>query len=487
MVAQPLLSRPIPASWTAIALYAAVSLFGVATACGYVVSLTEGALPSFLVAWFGIYLVGKLLFDVGFCWWLTRPLRILRDGPSPAAAASAMRMNRRVFSAIALQLFLLLLPPVVFAAGWSPDAAKQILFVAFASSVVQATIGYYAFTRYMARLVGPAVLDSTQGHRIKPMWHHIAVLVGILGVLLPAGFSLLMAGSTPRLDVISYLSVHFLLVGLFVGYAAARAIYVPAKALERAMEQVAQGDLDAQLSIQGLDTMGALTSHFNAMVDGLKERERIRKVFGRYVATQVADEILAGRIELGGELRTATVLFTDIRGFTAMSEKMAPNDVVGFLNIYFEHMVGCVIQNGGVLDKFIGDAIMALFGVPIARSPQEDARAAVQCAIEMRQALKVLNKERAVRGEAPLDIGIGIHTGDLVVGNIGTKDRAEYTVIGDAVNLASRLEGLTKTLGKPVLISEATASLLGDMDLTELGAFEVRGREGKVTLFTVAA
>ncbi len=479
--------RSIPSSWSAIALYAAVSLFGFAIACGYVVALTEGAFPSFLTAWFALYLLGKALFDAGFCWWLTRPLRILREGPDAAAAASAMRMDSKVFWALVLQLSVLLMPPVIFAAGWSPDAARQILFVAVASSVVQATIGSYAFVRYSARLVGPVVLTTTEGFRIKPMWHHIAVLVGILGILLPLGFTLLMSGPTPRMDVVSYLSVHFLLVGLFVAYAAARAIYIPAKALESAMEEVARGELQAHAPIQGLDTMGALTSHFNAMVGGLRERERIRQVFGRYVATQVADEILAGRIELGGELRVATVLFTDIRGFTAMSEKMEPTAVIGFLNAYFEHMVGCVIENGGVLDKFIGDAIMALFGVPIARSPEEDARAAVRCAVEMRLALATLNTERGARGEPPLEMGIGIHTGDLVVGNIGTKDRTEYTVIGDAVNLASRLEGMTKTLGQPVLISEATAALLGDMDLTELGAFEVRGRQEKVTLFTVAA
>ncbi|MFT5683553.1 MAG: adenylate cyclase, partial [Myxococcota bacterium] len=255
---------------------------------------------------------------------------------------------------------------------------------------------------------------------------------------------------------------------------------------ERAMEKVAAGSLDGHTPIQGLDTMGGLTSHFNAMVEGLREREQIRQIFGRYVAKQVADEILGGRIELGGELRTATVLFTDIRGFTTISETMAPTEVIDFLNRYFEHMVSCVIQNDGVLDKFIGDAIMALFGVPVTRSPELDARAAVQCAIEMRQALIVLNTERQSEGLPAIDIGIGIHTGPLVVGNIGTRDRTEYTVIGDVVNLASRLEGLTKSLGKPVLISADTAALLGDMDLTELGTYEVRGRSEPVRLFTIA-
>jgi len=478
-------TRPLPGSWAAVGLYVLVSVLGFGAALGYVVALTEGDFPRFLHIWFAIYLAGKLLFDALFCWWLTRPLRILRSSRDPRAVSGAMRMNRRVFWAIAVQMVVLLLPPAVFAAGWSPDAAQQILFVACAASLVQATIGFYLFTAFTAFRVGPVVLESTEGFHIRPSWHHVATLVIILGILLPAGFSLLMGGPDPRLDVVGYLSAHFLLVGLLVGWMAARAIFVPAHALQMAMERVAEGNLDTHAPIQDLDTMGALTGHFNTMVEGLREREKIRQVFGRYVAKQVADEILSGRVELGGEQRTATVLFTDIRGFTSMSEKMEPTEVVTFLNSYFEHMVHCVIENGGVLDKFIGDAIMALFGVPVGKTTQEDARAAARCAIGMRTALRTLNAERHEQGEPPIEMGIGIHTGTLVVGNIGTKERTEYTVVGDAVNLASRLEGMTKTLGQPVLISESTAELLGDMDLTELGAYEIRGRVEPVRLFTV--
>ncbi len=479
------MTRPLPGSLSVVGLYILVSILGFGAALGYVDALTQGDFPTFLFTWFAIYLGGKLLFDVVFCWWLTRPLRLLRTSRHPKVVSGAMRMNRRVFWAIAIQMVILLLPPVVFAAGWSPQATRQTLFVACAASLVQATIGFYAFTAFTAFRVGPVVLENTTGFSIKPSWHHIATLVLILGVLLPAGFSLLMGGPNPQLDVVGYLSAHFLLVGLLVGWAAARATFVPAHALQMAMERVAEGKLDTHAPIQNLDTMGALTGHFNNMVEGLREREKIRQVFGRYVATQVADEILSGRIELGGEQRTATVLFTDIRGFTSISEKMEPTEVVAFLNTYFEHMVHCVIENGGVLDKFIGDAIMALFGVPVGKTIEEDAQAAACCAIAMRSALRKLNAEREALGEPPIEMGIGIHTGTLVVGNIGTKERTEYTVVGDAVNLASRLETMTKTLGQPVLISESTAELLSDMDLTELGAYEIRGRVEPVRLFTV--
>jgi len=170
---------------------------------------------------------------------------------------------------------------------------------------------------------------------------------------------------------------------------------------------------------------------------------------------------LSGKVQLGGETLPVTILFTDIRSFTTISEKMGAQAIVGLLNEYFSEMVSIVIQEDGVVDKYIGDAIMAVFGAPIPKP--DDPVHAVRAAVRMRQALTNLNERLKARGAASLRTGIGIHTGEVVAGNIGSEKRMEYTVIGDPVNVASRLESSTKELGVNILISEDTYQRTKDL------------------------
>jgi class 3 adenylate cyclase len=179
------------------------------------------------------------------------------------------------------------------------------------------------------------------------------------------------------------------------------------------------------------------------------QKERL----SRYFSPSVYDLVSTGSASKPWKGR-ATVLFTDIRGFTAMSERLAPEQVVAMLNEYFELMVGIVFKNSGTLDKFIGDAMLAVFGAPIPSDCHEDQ--AVTTAREMIAALDNLNEQRAARGEPPIDIGIGIHTGDIVAGNVGSQQRTEFTVIGDTVNVASRLESATKLFKEKIIISDET-------------------------------
>lgn len=215
------------------------------------------------------------------------------------------------------------------------------------------------------------------------------------------------------------------------------------------------------------------------------EAARAREVMARYVSRQVADTVLHEGFDFGaGNRRDVTVMFTDIRGFTQMSEQMPPEEVVGLLNGYFSRMVAAVFDHGGTLDKFIGDGMMIVFGAPLEQP--DYAFRAVQTGLRMRAELVEFNAERAAHGPPPLKIGIGIHTGDCIIGNIGTDRRLDFTAIGDTVNTASRIESLTKDYGVDILISEDTQKRIAALvQVRSVGDAPIRGRVGQLGLFAL--
>jgi adenylate cyclase len=196
---------------------------------------------------------------------------------------------------------------------------------------------------------------------------------------------------------------------------------------------------------------------------------------------------MRGELALGGESKEVTIFFSDIRGFTAISEKLTPHEVVEFLNQYMTEMVDCVEETGGVVDKFIGDAVMAVWGAPVsAGSPAQDALSCVTAALMMRAALLDFNKDRGGDKKPRIRIGCGVNTGDVIAGQIGSSRRMEYTVIGDAVNLASRTEALNKPLHTDILITENTWALIGEELITEeMPPVSVKGKEKPVRMFAV--
>jgi adenylate cyclase len=212
-----------------------------------------------------------------------------------------------------------------------------------------------------------------------------------------------------------------------------------------------------------------------------QSRQQAVQMFSRFVNPHVVQELVAhGGLSRAGESRQITILFSDIRGFTTLSEKRTPQQVVELLNRYFTLQVEVVFRHGGSLDKFIGDCIMAFWGAPL--DDPEHARHAVEAALEMAEVLQQFKRELG-EADADFDVGIGIHSGAAVVGLIGSEQRREYTAIGDTVNLGSRIEGLTKGVSRILVSRETKEACGGAFEFQSFGSFKVKGREQEVELF----
>ena len=215
-----------------------------------------------------------------------------------------------------------------------------------------------------------------------------------------------------------------------------------------------------------------------------REKRRIRSMFQRYVSPDVVNKLIQdpSKLTLGGETRQLTVLFSDIRGFTSMSERLAPDAVLNQLNEYLTAMTGVVLKNGGMLDKYVGDAIMAVFGAPL--TLEDHPLSACKTALEMIEELRGLQESWQKSSKPVFDIGIGVHSGEMVIGNVGSPKRMDYTVIGDNVNLASRLEGVNKELGTRIIISGATYERVkAHVQVRDLGKITVKGKERAVAIY----
>jgi len=268
----------------------------------------------------------------------------------------------------------------------------------------------------------------------------------------------------------------------------ARGVSQPVLALAEHTKHVAAGDYERRIELKRADELGQLATAFNQMSAGLAERDRIRDLLDKNVSPEVAAQLLRDGATLGGEEREVTILFADLRGFTTLSEKFAPHDLLTLLNRYLDRMSGAIESHGGVIDKFIGDAIMALFGAPIAQGDAADR--ALAAALAMERALDELNRELAAEDRAPLALGLGVNTARVVAGNIGSHRRLNYSVIGDGVNVAARLQALTRTAEyrTNLITSAATLAALRDpkkFSPRPLGRVQVKGRNEAVDIFAV--
>ncbi len=271
------------------------------------------------------------------------------------------------------------------------------------------------------------------------------------------------------------------LVGMFVS----RSMVKPLRRMAVAAEKVAHGDLTIDLAdIRTTDEVGQLARAFVRMTEGLRDRDFIRDTFGRYLTKEVVNRLLESKdgLRLGGEAREITLMMSDLRGFSALTSTMKPEQVITFLNRYLGKMVEILLDHRGTIDEIVGDGILAFFGAP---EPLDDHQArGVSCALEMQAAMEGINALNESEGLPHLEMGVAVHTGKVVVGNIGSERRSKYGAVGSEVNFTGRIEGFT--VGGQLLISDATyQALSGMVDVKNVLEVEMKGFHGKVALYDV--
>jgi len=280
------------------------------------------------------------------------------------------------------------------------------------------------------------------------------------------------------------ISVIVLLLAMAAAYVVARSSTRPLIYMCKVAEKIGKGDLDQHVDVKTKDEVGQLGLAINEMVDGLKDRDFIRATIKNYVAGSVVDDLLEHpeKLQLGGERKVLTVLFSDLEGFTTLSERLNPAELIELINEYFGEMTTAIVEHQGTIDKYLGDAIMAFWGAPV---DQEDhALNACKTALDNIARLRQLWVEWEERGLPRIDMRIGINTGPMIVGNAGSPQLKNYTVMGDAVNLGSRLEGVNKLYGTRILISGATRDACGDaIVVRELDLIAVKGKSEAVRIF----
>jgi class 3 adenylate cyclase len=317
------------------------------------------------------------------------------------------------------------------------------------------------------------ILNTAEGHKDKVGEVHVGMNQNsIIRVVRYVGVAIILT------------TVAFLLIGIVFMAVFVTLLVKPIGLLVNGVTAIAGGNFDQKINIRRADELGELTDAFNNMAKSLREKEVIKGAFSKYVTKSVVDRILEHKdgLKLGGEKKVVTIFFSDIRGFTPMSEALSAEEVVHILNEYFTAMTAIIFKYEGTLDKFMGDAIMAVFGAPI--DLPDHAERAVLAAVEMSEKMKALQAKWRNEGKKEVNIGIGINSGEVVVGNIGSNERMEYTAIGDNVNLTQRLESVAEK--GQILISSATYERVKHkIEAVMLDPIKVKGKAEKVLAYSV--
>jgi class 3 adenylate cyclase len=423
---------------------------------------------------------------------LTARRIFLYQAPTFALAFSLLTLIANLFMGFGLELWQLLIA----------------LMISLMISIGHALFEYYAVAHLMHRVIALAQkqcgeLTSEQQQRIMPidMKRKLLFVSGlvvlppmiILGttLIIRIRHELIHIGLGNTLDFMPQI-IGWMIMIATVGYIMALLLFMrmasdvsdSVSELSDAMRKVEEGRLDISLLEKTSDEYAGIYRRFNRMVKELMERERLRDAFGRYVAKELADDVMQHGVSLGGKEVQASVLFADIRDFTAMSEKMSAEEVVSLLNQYFTVVEPTIKAEGGWINKFGGDSLLAVFGV-LTLQP-DHIKHSVQAALKMRAALGEFNAGQQKHGKQPLRIGIGIHYGKMVAGSVGSQERMEFTVIGDTVNMASRIEGLNKKWDTDILVSDKVAEEVGDAyPLEAMPGTRVHGISKPIQVFAI--
>ena len=415
-------------------------------------------------------LAGYLLVSIPLgTWWMARRARPVRRwvvaerSPTTEERRLALRIPRRVVS---INAVLWALAAVVFGAlnaTWSAELGGRIATLIAAGGVITCAIVYLLSERQLRPVAARALAGEIGERQLGPGIRTRSFTAWAVGTGVPMAALMLTAASTLiEADFTARELALTVLVAAGIGAAAAlvitmlsaQAISDPVAGLRAAVRRVEEGDLDAEVAVYDGSEIGQLQAGFNRMVSGLRERERIQDLFGRHVGEDVARAALAGGVEMGGETRTVSVLFTDLVGSTHLAATRPAPEVVELLNAFFAVVVESVHSHGGSVNKFEGDAALAIFGAPIPL--RDNASSALACAREL---------ARRLPAEVPkVEAAIGASAGEVVAGNIGDERRFEYTVIGDPVNEAARLTELAKERPEHVLASESILARASDRE-----------------------
>ena len=353
-----------------------------------------------------------------------------------------------------------------------------LFFRVFMVGMIAAGISFFVVEDYLRKTLIPLFfpkgkLAALQGTIKIPILRRIRLLnmAGTLNPMVILVVTLLFIVWETKESTISanilgrdILLFAFILCGAFVAITlrlnvlVGNSILNPIRELLGVVERVKNGDFTQRIKVLANDEIGVLGDAGNDMIRGLADRERIREAFGKYVTPEIRDQILAGRIPLNGERRVATLVFSDLRDFTSYVEENPAEEVISSMRAYFTAMQSAIRAHQGLVLQYVGDEVEAVFGVPLVQVDHADK--AVLAALEMRKGLEELNQRRRKEGKAIFRHGIGICTGEVLAGNTGSEDRLSYTLTGDTVNLASRIQGLTKTFHCDILVSEETVKML---------------------------
>ncbi|MCC6848638.1 MAG: adenylate/guanylate cyclase domain-containing protein [Deltaproteobacteria bacterium] len=442
---------------------------------------------------------------------LARWRRLLREGADPASVPATIR--RRVLNAPLANTILTLL-------GWtfagtfylvylgavadlpSGEVGRITAALVFVAGPLTAAFAFLASELYLRRQVPVFFPDGRierSGVLRVPILARLGGTFAVTSILPLALMMLVDFGMQERHGAAAgevglfwthlvraqgFIAVVTGVASLVMAWLVARFINRPVQALRAAMARVAAGDLSVRAPVRSADELGELSAHFNAMVDDLRTAERTREIFGRYVSPAVAREALERGVALGGEIVVATAMFVDLRGFTATSRRASPVRVVEMLTEYYALVERACEREDGVITQFLGDGVVVVFGHPLQPLPGH-ARAAVRAAITLQ---RMLAERNAATDAEPLVAGIGICTGDMVAGNVGTGGRVTYTIVGDAVNQAARLQVMTRDLPAWVLITASTRESLGadaGAALRPCGPLAIKGLAEPVEIWAV--